>query len=95
MPYRPPRHEQATVAERHTPERMNDDVYNSPRWARLRAMMLRMTPVCQACGRQPAEHVHHRIEIKNAPELTYQAANLECLCRACHTRIHAHRRAGT
>ncbi|MBT8198950.1 MAG: HNH endonuclease [Acidimicrobiia bacterium] len=53
-------------------------------------MVLSSSPLCAKCeqhGRTtPAVDVHHRIPMKQRPDLTYVRSNLEPLCKACHTR---------
>lgn len=45
---------------------------------------------CKAKGRySPCEIVHHKMYVKNRPELALTLTNLECLCRDCHEEEHA------
>lgn len=56
-------------------------------WHRVRRRMLRERPIC-ACGALATE-VHHVKSIREAPHLRLDVANLQCLCRSCHSRITA------
>ncbi|MBI1348024.1 hypothetical protein GC163_17260 [bacterium] len=70
-----------------SPHRQEDKAfYSAPRWRRLRAMKLRMSPLCECgCG-QAAKDVHHIIDRKEAPELAYEISNLQSLTKRCHSR---------
>jgi 5-methylcytosine-specific restriction enzyme A len=60
---------------------------------RTRAVKLAAAPLCEVCLAAdrvtPASHVHHVAELADRPELAYTLANLQSLCRSCHTRIHS------
>lgn len=60
-------------------------VLDTARWRRLRLMHLRNNPLCNLCGK-PANQVDHIIARKADEDLTFDADNLQSLCRACHTR---------
>lgn len=61
--------------------------YSSPRWGRLRAMKLRMSPQCQCgCG-DLANEVHHIVDRRECPERAFDMENLEALTKQCHARI--------
>ena len=53
-------------------------------WRKLRLMVLRARPVCQACGREEARHVDHIVALASGG--TNDEANLQALCHACHSR---------
>lgn len=54
-----------------------------------RDLKLRKNPFCERClliGKHiDAVDVHHRIDVADAPELGCDLANLESLCKRCHT----------
>lgn len=67
--------------------------YESPRWKRMRAAVLRRDNYqCRRCRRfgriRQAEIVHHIRHADEAPELAYRADNLVSLCRECHNKAH-------
>lgn len=73
-------------------------VYNTPLWKSMRRQkMIEQRELCQEClkiGRErKAVHVHHIRSFMTAdgPDLTlaYDWDNLECVCQACHLRLHA------
>ncbi|WP_165250182.1 HNH endonuclease signature motif containing protein [Paludisphaera soli] len=60
-------------------------------WKRCRLQKLKRSPMCERCRkagdpRVPAVDVHHVIEVRDAPGLAYDLANLESLCKRCHGR---------
>ena len=69
--------------------------YNTSRWGALRAMYLAHNPLCEECQRHgeivPAEQVHHRLDLSVRPDMAFDMANLEALCRPCHSRETARR----
>lgn len=58
-------------------------IYNTRRWRRLRARILRDEPWCRHCGR-PSQQADHIIALADggAP---WDPDNLQALCAACHT----------
>ena len=91
--YKPKPKKKATDAKRK--ERQN--IYQSTRWQRLRALKIADQPLCEMClkeGRyKAAEDVHHIVSFvgKSRNEqyrLAYDYDNLVTLCKQCHTRIH-------
>ena len=44
---------------------------------------------CEICGVTDDLCLHHRIRTRERPDLLYDAENLQVLCNACHTRVHA------
>ena len=65
-------------------------VYNW-QWRKLRGAFLQHHPLCQRCASkgivQAAEHVHHVVPVKEAPERLLDWSNLMAVCRACHDEI--------
>lgn len=67
--------------------------YNSQKWRRKRAAILRrdgyMCRYCRRFGRtREATEVHHIQHADEYPELAYTDANLVSLCHACHNAQH-------
>ncbi len=67
------------------------EFYATPEWRRLRDWYRARHPLCEECQRQgrvtAAELVHHKVEISQGGE-PLDAANLESLCRSCHSKVH-------
>lgn len=63
---------------------MNKSVYNTKRWQILRRSVLFNHPLCE-CG-EIATDVHHIRDIQHGGD-PYLPANLQALCRRCHSRI--------
>ncbi len=63
--------------------------YNTPRWKRLRMIVLRQEPFCRACRRAgeltPASQVDHIQEIRQGGAV-WSISNLQPLCASCHSR---------
>jgi len=55
------------------------------RWAALRVAILRRDRhTCRACGAHGLLEIDHVEPVSRAPELRFDPANLQALCRACH-----------
>lgn len=72
---------------------MSDSFYESKKWARCRARILRRDGYrCQLCKRYgklvEATEVHHIEHLEDAPERAFDASNLISLCHRCHNRQH-------
>lgn len=55
-------------------------------WQRFRAFFLRSHPLCADCERQPAVDVHHKVKLRERPDLRLVEDNCRGLCHACHAR---------
>lgn len=67
--------------------------YQTPQWKRKRRQILERDHwTCQECRRHGtyarATVVHHRVHLKDAPELALTDSNLESICAACHEHEH-------
>ena len=67
--------------------------YNSAKWRRKRAAILRRDNYqCRECRKyfiiKPAETVHHIKHVDEFPELAYVDSNLESVCMDCHNKLH-------
>lgn len=72
------------------PIKLNNDAYHryleSPKWKRLRdAVVDRENGVCQGCGAESIEEVHHTTYSHIGDELLYQLVGL---CCNCHRKAH-------
>jgi 5-methylcytosine-specific restriction protein A len=54
-------------------------------WERFRKWYLARHPACYDCGRLATE-VHHKLKVKDHPELKLVEANCMALCKTCHTK---------
>jgi 5-methylcytosine-specific restriction protein A len=58
-------------------------------WKRLRLVVLDEHPLCARCqtmGRVTvATEVHHKVKVRNRPDLRLDRSVLECLCKPCHS----------
>jgi 5-methylcytosine-specific restriction protein A len=71
--------------------------YQRAQWKRVRAIKLDQNPLCEECESKGltvlAEQVHHIRPRKLFPDLAFDLANLQALCRSCHTREEKSRKA--
>ena len=100
MPRRVPTHRgpghalssRATVRtyESQAARREDKAFYASTTWRELRRLFLLDHPLCADCDREGrlvrAEHVHHKAERKERPDLALDWENLEALCAPCHNQ---------
>jgi 5-methylcytosine-specific restriction protein A len=56
------------------------------RWRQVRGRFLKAHPTCERCGR-PATEAHHRDGLGPLGPMGYTWANLQALCKSCHSRI--------
>lgn len=70
--------------------------YNSNAWKAVRASKLQADPICERCEKEGrvtrADLVHHKLELRDFPELGLSLDNLESLCHACHNLEHKGKR---
>ena len=62
-----------------------DEMYNSPKWRKLRAEKLRQCPECELCG-APATEVHHIRAHNGDWTLFLDYYNLMSICHECHLK---------
>ena len=64
-------------------------LYRTGQWQALRRQQLTMKPLCAECLRAGkytlASEVDHVIPHRNDPQLFFDPANLQSLCRSCHS----------
>ena len=74
-------------------------VYQSAKWKKLRQAKLMANPLCEVCLAngiiKPAIDVHHIDSFMNYTgnkrlQLAYDYANLQSLCKECHSNLHNH-----
>lgn len=65
-----------------------DPFYISTRWRRLRALVLRASPLCALCG-AVATLVDHIVPIK-AGGADLDPKNLRSMCASCHAKLPEH-----
>src|SRR3546814_2930149 len=62
-------------------------VYRDARWPPLRLKAKRRDGFkCTNCGARGRLEVHHKIPVRQAPELAFELGNVTCLCPTCHTK---------
>ena len=65
-------------------------LYNTAWWRRTRIHILNNSPLCVICKSYgyttPAVDVDHIVDHKGDEELFYDGANLQALCRRCHSQ---------
>jgi len=70
-----------------SPGKANRDVYDSPKWKKIRAIVKDEEPVCRLCLAQQfvvdTEVIDHIIPINMGGD-PYDRNNLQGLCRPCH-----------
>ena len=92
MPRKPPTHkpygntarQQQRQYDQRRPSRRKRGLYDRT-WMKLRLIFLQEHPLCCECGR-PAGEVDHKIPISERPELRLDPANLQAMCKSCHSR---------
>lgn len=75
--YRRPDHRQSAAARGYDRD-----------WQRLRDAYLKAHPLCERCGKEPADTVHHIKPVETHPELRLVWENLESMGRVCHEQFH-------
>lgn len=70
-------------------------VRDSRRWKAASRYHRWRHPVCEACGLNLSDEVHHRVPVAKAPELAFDPSNLMALCRACHCAAHGKQARGS
>jgi 5-methylcytosine-specific restriction endonuclease McrA len=62
-------------------------VYRTAQWQALRLEAKRRDDFkCTECGSRGRLEVHHKIPVRQAPELSFDLGNVTCLCPTCHTK---------
>ncbi len=79
--------------------RRDDDLlklYSAAPWRKFRALIRAERVLCEQCQAAGltvlGHHVHHKIDPRDNPELTYDPGNVVLLCHGCHSRHHASER---
>lgn len=66
--------------------------YHSQAWIQLRAVKIKMNPLCEECYKQgrlkKAVIVDHILPAKECPDKRLDIANLQSLCVGCHNKKH-------
>ena len=68
------------------------DIYNTPRWKKLRSYKITINPLCEICEAKgivkQTEEVHHIVPFSIDPTLAYDIDNLLSVCITCHKELH-------
>lgn len=78
----------ATHARQQEHQRPNWDVrrwYRTSRWRVLRQQVVNEEPVCRKCRQSPTEDVDHVQKHEGDEGLFFSRANLQGLCKRCHS----------
>lgn len=75
------------------------DFYNSPIWKRKQRQILRdQKGECQRCRKRgvykKARTVHHKMYLRDNPDLALDDKNLEAICEECHYDEHHRKKQG-
>ena len=66
--------------------------YQSAAWRKLRCMKIAANPISECgCG-SPTQDVHHRIDVRDRPDLALAWDNLVSMAKSCHSKETAARR---
>ncbi len=83
------RREQHRIYDLYRRDPESKKFYDSAEWKRSREMKLNANPLCELCQRF-AEHVHHKIPVKEATrEQRLEQRFLMSVCAECHGRLEA------
>lgn len=73
------------------------DIYSGMPWKKFRAYIKRERVLCEWCKAKGlivlGEHVHHEIDPRDRPDLTFDEGNVKLVCKPCHSAHHAKRKA--
>ena len=58
-------------------------------YRQFRERLVEQAGSCRLCGNHADLVLHHRTRSRERPDLMFAPDNVEVLCRACHTRVHA------
>jgi len=69
-------------------------IRSTAQWRKVRKMVIDRAPICQWCGKRPAEHGHHIRPVAEVPEKAMDEANILAVCAECHEKIESATRRG-
>lgn len=68
---------------------------HSRKWKEVRDIKIQMNPLCEICGKELSQEVHHIQPLENytnnyplMEQMAYDINNLQSLCHQCHKNIH-------
>ena len=94
MPYQPKTHKISRLKVKKEDNRPNSGErgYDNS-WRKVRNYHLLNNPLCEIClldGKYVSgQDVHHKIKLKDRPDLRDDPNNLQTLCHSCHSRLTA------
>ena len=80
-------HKATQYRDRYAKDKHTKRFYGTAKWQAFRKLMLDARPMCEWCRVTSAHHVHHIAEQYDRPDLAYTAANVQCLCASCHSKV--------
>jgi 5-methylcytosine-specific restriction endonuclease McrA len=74
-------------------DREKMEVYNTKKWRKLRRARLITNPLCENCGKELSEQVHHidpfmKYQGEERKQRGFDLHNLQALCDKCHRLLH-------
>jgi len=69
--------------------RLAREIGRGREYRRFRDEQVERAGVCTLCGASDDLVLHHRTRTRERPDLLLEKENLEVVCRACHTHLHA------
>jgi 5-methylcytosine-specific restriction endonuclease McrA len=66
----------------------HNPLYQDLAYKIMKPIIKSMKSRCEKCGTTNNLTIHHKIKLKDNPELLIDKDNLIVLCRSCHNKIH-------
>lgn len=68
-------------------------LYSTYAWQKFRAFIREVRVLCESCKERGltvlGEHVHHKIDPRDMPDLAFDPDNVLLWCKSCHSAFHA------
>ena len=96
-PQRPPGPDRHRLYNRQGRDPELLELYSRWPWRQFRTYIRSSRILCERCKAEgkvvEGIHVHHKVDPRKRPDLTYDEGNVELLCHSCHSRLHAEEKA--
>ena len=100
MPFQPKTHKQPSAFAKASYQNSYDDkrLSSSARgydnsWRVVRKQHLTNSPLCELCLKEgryvPGQDIHHKVKLRDRPDLRDDSTNLQTLCHSCHSTLTA------